>query len=72
MATAEQVSPAVDLAAVTGWLAPVSGEDRIVWTAEKLGGGLVQGSRFGAQAAVMLSLETGIVPTIPVIQIDPS
>ena len=69
MATAETVSPA-DLAAVNGWLARVSAEDRIAWAAEQFGGGLVLSSSFGAQAAVMVSLATRIIPDIPVILID--
>ncbi len=70
MATAETVSPAVDLAAVNASLASASAEDRIAWAAEKFAGHLVLSSSFGAQAAVMLSLATRVVPGIPVVFID--
>ncbi|MEY2879520.1 MAG: hypothetical protein RLZZ15_1900 [Verrucomicrobiota bacterium] len=70
MATAETVSPAVDLAAVNASLASASAEDRVAWAAREFGGGLVLSSSFGAQAAVMLSLATRIVPNIPVVFID--
>src|SRR5580698_7901124 len=70
MATAEKVSPAVDLAAVNGWFARISAEERIKWAAEQFGAGLVLSSSFGAQAAVMLALATRILPDIPVVFID--
>jgi phosphoadenosine phosphosulfate reductase len=70
MATAETVSPAVDLAAVNASLASASAEDRIAWAASEFGDSLVLSSSFGAQAAVMLSLATHVVPGIPVILID--
>lgn len=70
MATAESVSPAVDLAAVNASLASASAEDRIAWAAARFGGTLVLSSSFGAQAAVMLSLAKRIVPDIPVVLID--
>lgn len=70
MATAEKISPAVDLAAANGWLARVSAEERIAWAAGQFGRGLVLSSSFGAQAAVMLSLATRAIPNIPVIFID--
>ena len=70
MATAESVSPAVDLAAVNASLASASAEDRIAWAADMFGGALVLSSSFGAQAAVTLSLATRIVPHIPVVLID--
>ena len=70
MATAEKVSPAVDLAAVSERLALLPAEGRIKWAAEKYGDGLVLSSSFGAQAAVMLSLATRVMPGIPVILID--
>jgi phosphoadenosine phosphosulfate reductase len=70
MATAESVSPAVDLAAVNASLASASAEDRIAWAATQFGGTLVLSSSFGAQAAVMLSLATRAVPGIPVVFID--
>ena len=61
MATAESVSPAVDLAAVNASLASASAEDRIAWAASQFGGALVLSSSFGAQAAVMLSLVSGVL-----------
>lgn len=70
MATADKVSPAVNLAAENGWLAHVSAEDRILWASKHFGKALVLSSSFGAQAAVMLSLATRLVPDIPVIFID--
>jgi phosphoadenosine phosphosulfate reductase len=70
MATAVKVSPAVDLAAVNGWFARIAAEERIKWGAEQFGAGLVLSSSFGAQAAVMLSLATRILPEIPVVFID--
>ncbi len=70
MATAEKVSPAVDLAAVNAALASASAEDRIAWAVEHFGDTLVLSSSFGAQAAVMLSLATRVVPGIPVVFID--
>src|SRR3954465_9921505 len=70
MATAETVSPAVDLAAVNASLASTSAEDRIAWAAHEFPGALVLSSSFGAQAAVMLSLATRVVPNIPVVLID--
>jgi phosphoadenosine phosphosulfate reductase len=70
MATAEPVSPAVDLAAVNASLASASAEDRIAWAASAFGDSLVLSSSFGAQAAVMLSLATRVVPGIPVVLID--
>ena len=70
MATAEKVSPAVDLAAVSGRLALLSAEERIKWAADQFGDTLVLSSSFGAQAAVMLSLATRVIPGIPVILID--
>jgi phosphoadenosine phosphosulfate reductase len=70
MATAESVSPAVDLAAVNAALASATAEDRIAWAAHQFGDGLVVSSSFGAQAAVMLSLATRVLPDIPVVLID--
>jgi len=70
MATAERVSPAVNLAAETGRLSRASAEERIAWAAEQFPGGLVLSSSFGAQAAVMLGLATRIVPDIPVVFVD--
>jgi phosphoadenosine phosphosulfate reductase len=70
MATAEETSPAVDIAAVNASLASASAEDRVAWAAREFGGTLVLSSSFGAQAAVMLSLATRVVPEIPVVFID--
>lgn len=70
MATAESVPTAVDLAAVNASLASASAEDRVAWAAQQFGGALVLSSSFGAQAAVMLSLATRVVPGIPVVFID--
>jgi len=70
MATAESVSPAVDLAAVNASLASASAEDRIAWAAGEFVGTLVLSSSFGAQAAVMLSLVTRVIPGIPVVLLD--
>jgi len=70
MATAVTDSPAVDLAAVNASLASASAEDRVAWAASAFGDSLVLSSSFGAQAAVMLSLATRVVPGIPVVLID--
>src|SRR5687768_4724954 len=70
MATAEKTSPAVDLAAVNASLASATAEDRISWAAREFGDGLVLSSSFGAQAAVMLSLATRVLPNISVVLID--
>jgi phosphoadenosine phosphosulfate reductase len=70
MATAERVSPAVDLAAVNGRLSRVSAEARIAWAVAEFPGALVLSSSFGAQAAVMLSLATRAQPDIPVVLLD--
>ncbi len=70
MATAETVSPAVDVAAANAALATATAEERIAWAAEQFGESLVLSSSFGAQAAVMLSLATRVVPGIPVVLID--
>src|ERR1700748_2596593 len=70
MATAESVSPAVDLAAVNASLASAPAEERIAWAAGEFAGALVLSSSFGAQAAVMLSLATRVVPGIPVVLVD--
>ena len=70
MAIADPVSPAVDLAAVNGKLSHAPAEDRIAWAAREFAGALVLSSSFGAQAAVMLSLVSRVVPNIPVVFID--
>ncbi|HEX3729721.1 MAG TPA: phosphoadenylyl-sulfate reductase [Opitutaceae bacterium] len=70
MATAEPANTAVNLAAVNGRLSRASAEERIAWAAQEFPGTLVLSSSFGAQAAVMLSLATRVMPDIPVILID--
>ena len=70
MATAEPVLTAVDATAVNGRLALASAEERIAWAFGEYAGGLVLSSSFGAQAAVMLSLATRVVPGIQVVFID--
>jgi len=55
---------------VNGALASVPAEERIAWAAQRYPGALVLSSSFGAQAAVMLSLATRVVPGIPVVLID--
>lgn len=70
MATADSVLTAADLAAVNASLASASAEDRIAWAARRFPGTLVLSSSFGAQAAVMLSLATRVVPDIAVVLID--
>jgi phosphoadenosine phosphosulfate reductase len=70
MATAEKISPAVDLAAVNASLASASAEDRVAWASENYSGALVLSTSFGAQAAVMLSLATRIAPRLPIVFID--
>lgn len=70
MATAVKSTPAVNVAAVNASLASASAEDRIAWAAREFGDTLVLSSSFGAQAAVMLSLATRVVPRIPVVFID--
>lgn len=70
MPTAENLSPAVDLAAAERKLSDASASDRIAWGFEQFGPGLVLSTSFGAQAAVMLHLATRIAPNIPVVLID--
>jgi phosphoadenosine phosphosulfate reductase len=70
MATAERVSPAVNLAAVNGRLDHAPAEERIRWAARQFPGKLVLSSSFGAQSAAMLSLAARLVPGIPVVFID--
>jgi len=67
MATAESVSPAVDLAAVNATLAYTSAEDRMAWAAREFGGTLVLSSNFGAQAAAMLRLPAQVIAGKPVV-----
>lgn len=70
MATADDVSPAVDLTAVNAALASATAEDRVAWAIREFGDALVLSSSFGAQAAVMLSLAVRAKPRLPVILID--
>jgi phosphoadenosine phosphosulfate reductase len=70
MAIAEPVSPAVDFAAVNGKLSHAPAEERIAWAVREFPGALVLSSSFGAQAAVMLALVSGVAPGIPVVFID--
>jgi phosphoadenosine phosphosulfate reductase len=70
MPTAENLSPAVDLAAAERKLSDASASDRIAWGLEQFGPMLVLSTSFGAQAAVMLHLATRIAPNIPVVLID--
>jgi phosphoadenosine phosphosulfate reductase len=70
MATADPVSPAVDLAAEDRRLSGLSALDRIRWAAGQFEGALVLSTSFGAQAALMLHLVTRVVPDIPVVFVD--
>jgi phosphoadenosine phosphosulfate reductase len=70
MPTAENLSPAVDLAAAERKLSNASASDRIAWGLDQFGPTLVLSTSFGAQAAVMLHLATRMAPNIPVVLID--
>jgi phosphoadenosine phosphosulfate reductase len=70
MATADQVSAAVDTTAADRRLSDATAAERVHWAVEQFGGALVLSTSFGAQAAVMLHLATRIVPDIPVVFID--
>jgi phosphoadenosine phosphosulfate reductase len=70
MPTAENLTAAVDLAAVERKLSNASASDRIAWGLEQFGSSLVLSTSFGAQAAVMLHLTTRIAPRIPVVLVD--
>jgi len=70
MPTAEKFLPAVNVAAVNASLASASAEDRIAWAVAEFGNRLVLSSSFGAQAAVMLSLASRVMPDISVVLID--
>ncbi len=70
MAAADQVSPAVDLAAEDRRLAGATAQDRVQWAAGRYGDSLVVSTSFGAQSALMLHLVTRIVPQIPVVFVD--
>jgi phosphoadenosine phosphosulfate reductase len=70
MATAENVTAAVEPAAVGRDLSDASASERVLWAVGKYGSSLVLSTSFGAQSAVMLHLATRIVPDIPVVFID--
>src|ERR1700691_5614638 len=70
MATAEQVSPAVDPPAADRSLSDASAAERVRWAAEQVGGSLVMSTSFGAQSAVMLHLATPVVADITVVVVD--
>jgi len=55
---------------VNGALASATAEERISWAVRRYPGAVVLSSSFGAQAAVMLSLATRVLPSIPVILVD--
>jgi phosphoadenosine phosphosulfate reductase len=70
MATADHVSPAVDLAAEDRRLAGATARERVQWAAQQYAGALVMSTSFGAQSALMLHLVTRILPDIPVVFVD--
>src|SRR5476651_2341715 len=70
MPTADNVTPAVDPAAVDRRLSEASASDRIGWALGQFGSSLVLSTSFGAQAAVMLHLVTRLAPDIPVVFVD--
>jgi len=70
MATAENVSPAVDPTADDRSLSDASASQRVAWALDRYGSSLVLSSSFGAQSAVMLHMATRIAPDIPVIFVD--
>jgi phosphoadenosine phosphosulfate reductase len=70
MATADQVSTAVDPTAADRRLSGASAAERVRWAAEQFGSSLVMSTSFGAQSAVTLHLATRIVPDIPVVFVD--
>src|SRR5208283_6151025 len=70
MPTADNVSPAVELAAADRRLSDASAQERVRWAAERFGDSLVVSTSFGAQSAVMLHLVTQVVPGIPVVFVD--
>lgn len=55
---------------MNGALASATAEERISWAVRRYPGAVVLSSSFGAQAAVMLSLATRVLPSIPVILVD--
>ncbi|MGA2017059.1 MAG: phosphoadenylyl-sulfate reductase [Opitutaceae bacterium] len=70
MPTADNVSPAVEIAAADRMLSDAAAEERVRWAAERFGDSLVVSTSFGAQSAVMLHMVTRIVPGVPVIFVD--
>ncbi len=70
MATADNVSPAVDATAADRSLSDASAAERLTWAYDLFGSSLVMSTSFGAQAAVMLHLATRIAPEIPVVFVD--
>ena len=55
---------------MNGALASATAEERISWAARNYPGAIVLSTSFGAQAAVMLSLATKVLPSIPVVLVD--
>ncbi|HEY4990431.1 MAG TPA: phosphoadenylyl-sulfate reductase [Opitutaceae bacterium] len=70
MPAADNVTPAVDPAAVAQKLSEASAGDRVSWAIGRYGRSLVLSTSFGAQAAVMLHLATRLAPDIPVVFVD--
>ncbi|HZZ18594.1 MAG TPA: phosphoadenylyl-sulfate reductase [Opitutaceae bacterium] len=70
MATADVITPAVDLAAEDQRLSGATPEERISWALSTYGDSLVLSTSFGAQAAVMLHMASKLAPQIPVVFID--
>ena len=60
----------IDLAEANRELAAKSPQERILWTREVFGEGLVMSSSFGLQSSVLLHLANETVPEIPVIFVD--
>ncbi|MCB1122068.1 MAG: phosphoadenylyl-sulfate reductase [Verrucomicrobiae bacterium] len=59
-----QVDPASQL------LENASASDRVRWTVDNFGSGLIMSTSFGAQSAVMLHLVSSIAPQVPIIWVD--
>jgi phosphoadenosine phosphosulfate reductase len=70
MATADNVNPAVDPAAVERSLSAATASERVTWAIDRFPSSLVLSTSFGAQSAVMLHLATRLAPDIPVVFID--
>ncbi len=60
----------IDLAEANRELEAKSPQERILWTREVFGEGLVMSSSFGLQSSVLLHLANETVPEIPVIFVD--